>query len=77
MNTVTQNPFHDEGTHSGPIGSDAGATNIIRVVKVLGQWCERTTQRWQLSGLTAQELEDVGISVKAATAEAAKPFWRA
>jgi len=77
MNTVKQIPTHDEGTHSWPIGSGAGATNFIRVGKVLGQWSERAIQRRQLSDLTAQELEDIGISVGAAITEAAKPFWRA
>jgi len=77
MNAVTQDLIHGASIHSGPTGSDAGVTNIARVAKVLRQWSERATQRRRLSGLTLRELEDVGISVEAAAAEAAKPFWRA
>ena len=77
MTAVTQDLIHGETTQSGPIESDGGAPNIARVAKVLRQWSERATQRRQLSGLTPRELEDVGISVQAAAAEAAEPFWRA
>ena len=77
MNAVTQDLIHGESIHSRPIGTEAGMTSIARVAKVLRQWSERATQRRQLSGLTLRELEDVGISVEAAVAETAKPFWRA
>lgn len=77
MNAVTQGLTHGAGTHSGPVGRDAGATIVARVAAVLWQWSERARQRRQLSGLTPRELADVGISREAAAAEVAKPFWRA
>jgi len=77
MNAVTQDLTHGARTHSGPTGRDAGATIVARAAEALWQWSERARQRRQLSGLTPRELEDVGISMKAAAAEVAKPFWRA
>jgi uncharacterized protein YjiS (DUF1127 family) len=77
MNAVAQDLIPSDRIHSEPIGSDAGATTIARLAKVLRQWSERAAQRRQLSGLTQRELDDIGISLEAAAAEAAKPFWRA
>lgn len=76
MSALTRHLTHDERTYSGPLGSDAGTTILTCVAEVLWQWSERAKQRRQLSGLTPRELKDVGISVEAAAAEAAKPFWR-
>ena len=77
MNAVIQDLIHGENLHPGPTARGSAATNLTRVVKVLRHWSERAKQRRQLSGLTLRELEDVGIGVDAAAAEAAKPFWRA
>jgi len=77
MNAVAQDLISCERIHSAPIGSDTGATTIARLAKVLRQWNERAAQRRQLSGLTQRDLDDIGISLEAAAAEAAKPFWRA
>jgi uncharacterized protein YjiS (DUF1127 family) len=71
MTAVTQDLIHGEGIHPGPSARPAGMAQVLR------HWYERAKQRRQLSGLTLRELEDVGISVDAAAAEAAKPFWRA
>ena len=59
--------------------SDYKATGAIftAAVKTLHRWRERAQQRRDLSNLTPRELDDIGISAKAAAKEAAKPFWRA
>ncbi len=77
MNAATQYLTHSEGTHSRPFGHDASVINIARVAKLLRQWRELAKQRRQLAGLSRRQLDDVGISVEAAAAEASKPFWRA
>ena len=77
MSAVTHDLIHSENVHCTPIASDASMTSLARVEKILRRWNERAKQRQHLSGLTARELEDVGISVEAAAAEVAKPFWRA
>lgn len=46
-------------------------------MRTLSLWSERAQQRRHLSNLTPRELDDIGISAKAAAQEAAKPFWRA
>ena len=73
MTAVTQGLIQGESSHAR---GHAGLTGIARVAKILRQWSARARQRRQLSGLTPWELDDVGISVDAAAAEAAKPFWR-
>ena len=50
---------------------------FIRTPRTLHLWSERAQQRRPLSNLTSRELDDIGISAKAAAKEAAKPFWRA
>ena len=40
-------------------------------------WRERARQRTHLSEMSAQMLDDVGISSRAARYEARKPFWLA
>jgi uncharacterized protein YjiS (DUF1127 family) len=77
MNAVAQDLISSERIHSAPIGSDTGETTIARLTRALRQWSERAVQRRQLSSLTQRELDDIGISMEAAAAEAAKPFWRA
>lgn len=76
MNALTRDLTHGERAYSRPLGSDAGTTILSRVAEVFWQWSERARQRRQLSSLTPRELKDVGISVEAAAAEVAKPFWR-
>lgn len=49
------------------------AVNGLRVVVM---WHERHSQRRALSGLTQEELTDIGVSQGDAAAEARKPFWR-
>ena len=39
-------------------------------------WYQRARQRRQLAGLSDRQLADIGVSRRAAAAEAAKPFWR-
>lgn len=41
------------------------------------RWRERARQRTDLAQMSAEMLEDIGISTSAARAEASKPFWRA
>lgn len=43
---------------------------------VIQLWCERAHQRRQLANLTPEQRRDVGITLDAARAETAKPFWR-
>ena len=40
-------------------------------------WINRAQQRRHLSELTAEQLNDIGISITAAADEVAKPMWRA
>ena len=77
MSAVTHDLTHSENGHCRPIASNASMTSLGRAEKILRRWNERAKQRRQLSGLTTRELDDVGISVEAAAAEVAKPFWRA
>ena len=42
----------------------------------LSVWRQRSRQRRALAGLTAHQLDDIGISRRAAVNEAGKPFWR-
>ncbi len=39
-------------------------------------WMRKLQTRKSLRGLTLQQLNDIGISEKAANAEAAKAFWQ-
>lgn len=62
--------------HPGPIGSTTGTTLSVLATRAFLRLCERARQRRNLSNLTPRELDDVGISGEAASAEAAKPFWQ-
>ena len=77
MKTATQNPMIGEGIYPGPMATHTNATLVDSVTTLLLQWSARSRQRRHLAGLTPSELEDVGISAKAASVEAAKPFWQA
>jgi uncharacterized protein YjiS (DUF1127 family) len=46
------------------------------ILAISGLWHARAKQRRRLAELTGSQLEDVGLSVDAARAEAKKPFWR-
>lgn len=41
----------------------------------IGLWRERARQRRKLAEMSPQMLEDIGVSVSAARAEASRPFW--
>ncbi len=77
MSAKTQNQTVNDGLHPGPIAGNAGGSLFARATRLVLQWSERARQRRHLSALTPSELDDVGISWEAASAEAAKPFWRA
>lgn len=62
---------------SGIVGGPSPAFGLGSLAKTLQRWRDRASQRRQLAGLTARELDDIGVSADAAAAEAAKPFWRA
>ena len=49
----------------------------VQTWKVIQLWRSRARQRMQLADLSPELLRDVDISLDAARAEAAKPFWRA
>lgn len=57
---------------SDPMGILAG----IAAVKVtLARWSALSRQRNALRTMSYSQLEDIGVSPAAATAEAARPFW--
>ena len=45
-------------------------------ILILKNWLQRARQRRQLLQLTREQLDDIGVSVREAEAEAAKPMWR-
>ena len=51
----------------------AGLQSVVRTVL---QWNQRSRQRQALADLDDHLLKDIGISPKAAAAEAGQPFWR-
>ncbi|MEL6234111.1 MAG: DUF1127 domain-containing protein [Pseudomonadota bacterium] len=55
-----------------PVGSKL----LIALARRLALWSHRAGSRRALQGLTAHELNDIGLSREAALLEAAKPFWR-
>lgn len=58
----------------GGVNFPASGINFLSLVK---QWRGRARQRHDLAQLTAEQLNDVGISPEAAAAEVAKHFWQA
>lgn len=48
-----------------------------RFGSVLALWLHRARTRRELMGLTAEMLDDIGLTPEEAAREAAKPFWRA
>ncbi len=72
-----RNQCIDRRYHLGPIGFETAETTLVRVVRTMLRWYERSQQRRHLSSLTAWELDDIGVNPVAAAKEAAKPFWRA
>ncbi len=57
--------------------STTAAAPLAHTWATLRLWRERARQRMQLSEMSAQMLNDIGISGKAARYEARKPFWLA
>ncbi len=53
------------------------AAALAHTWATLRLWRERARQRMQLSEMSAQMLDDIGISDRAARHEARKPFWLA
>ena len=51
------------------------STALARTWATIALWRERARQRMDLAEMTPEMLEDIGISVSAARAEASKPFW--
>jgi hypothetical protein len=47
-----------------------------RVLAFLSRGYDRHLQRLDLSQLTDEQLDDIGLSRREATREAARPFWR-
>ncbi|MBB6467706.1 DUF1127 domain-containing protein [Aminobacter carboxidus] len=47
-----------------------------RVLRLLAGGYDRHLQRLDLSELTDEQLDDIGISRRDAERESAKPFWR-
>lgn len=60
-------------THLGK--SDDLAPVFKGAIGQVSLWWARASQRRQLAGLSAEQLDDIGISRAAALEEAAKPFW--
>ena len=50
---------------------------VLAGLETLKLWRSRARQRQHLARLTPEQLDDIGISVSEAIAEAAKPMWRA
>jgi uncharacterized protein YjiS (DUF1127 family) len=49
---------------------------LSRALAFLFRGYDRHLQRLDLSQLTDEQLDDIGLSRREATREAAKPFWR-
>lgn len=77
MSAVIQALTMKERHYLMPARSGFGLSIIVRATKTVLRWSERARQRRHLSHLTRRELEDIGIGADAASAEAAKPFWKA
>ena len=54
-----------------------GHAALSRLVCLLQLWSERARQRQQLTKLSPEHLDDIGVNADDANAEAAKPFWQA
>ena len=70
MTTTTINLQFLDHTHSTQ-------SMVAQPWEVIQLWHSRARQRRQLADLSPELLRDVDISLDAARAEAAKPFWRA
>lgn len=55
--------------HTTVSGTIAQTWTIIRL------WRERARQRQDLAEMSPEMLRDIGVSPRAARAEAARPFW--
>lgn len=50
-------------------------TTLKKILNVLSVWQQRSITRQQLKHLSAEQLDDIGISRKEALNESNKPFW--
>lgn len=58
------------------LGQSLTAGQLIqKTLHLVDSWVARAAQRRQLAGLSAERLDDIGISRAAALEEAARPFW--
>lgn len=48
---------------------------VAQTWAIIGLWRERARQRRDLAEMSADMLRDIGVSPRAARAEAARPFW--
>ena len=48
---------------------------VSRTFTLLGLWYDRHCERRYLAELTAERLDDIGLTVVGARKEASKPFW--
>jgi uncharacterized protein YjiS (DUF1127 family) len=76
MITTTQTLTTNIRFHGGTNAGSRGALTFDHVVHTALLWMARPKQRRHLSNLSTNELDDIGISAKAAATEATKPFWR-
>lgn len=53
----------------------AAARIAVEIAAILGKWAERRHTRAALRQLTLAQLDDVGLSPRAARREGMKPFW--
>lgn len=50
---------------------------IANITQTLEVWRERSRQRRHLAALSAEQLDDIGITAGEARAESTKPRWQA
>ena len=56
--------------------ADSQVLSLTRFWTLFSLWYDRAHQRHQLSQLSPQQLNDIGITHDLAHAEAVKPFWK-
>lgn len=60
-----------------PIQTEGFVATAVQGWQMVQLWRSRARQRRQLANLAPELLHDLGITLDAARAEIAKPFWRA
>ncbi|WP_298255993.1 DUF1127 domain-containing protein [uncultured Litoreibacter sp.] len=76
MATLTQPLSLDLSALSARAKVAPTARAAVKLAFVLMSWDEAYRTRRALKGLTAEQLQDVGITRAQAEAEARRPFWR-